>query len=694
MTQSLRVQINAEGGRGIVRLSRRLLAELSLTPGDLVSIEGGRRTYGRAVPGRLADGCAQLDAALAQNARVPDESTVTLVRTELPRLQSVVLRFADSGAKPPLELKDALFDVALAEGDLVPLAHAPSQKTIAEVVAVSPSPAGVVGEETTISLQTPPDPAFDYEGIGGLREQIAQVHDLIAAPLLRPELYDRLGIAAPRGVLFSGPPGSGKTLLARAVAHKTEAAFFHVNGPEIVTKHYGESEAALRKVFEAARKAAPAVIFIDEIDAIAPKRSDLSAEKQVERRVVAQLLTLLDGLAERGRVVVMAATNLPDDLDPALRRPGRFDREVAFVPPSLEQRAEILAVHLKDAPLATDVDLARLAAETHGYVGADLAALAREAAVAALTRAISVAGSEKDVRVQDLVVAQVDLEAGLKATAPSTLRGSTVEHAAVQWSDVGGMDTVKEVLKDAVSTPLKHAATYARFGLRPTRGILLCGPPGSGKTLTARALAGETGMNFIPVRPPKLLSQFFGAAEQAVADLFKTSRLSAPTLLFFDEFDAIAPRRSGKDTVNDRIVAQFLMELDGMLSNDGVVVLAATNRPDAIDPALTRPGRFDLVVDFPYPDAGSRQAILSVHLKDRPIAEDVDLTALAAQTEGLNGADLALLAEDAARSALRRHLQTGEEAEVCAFDFAEALSRFQIGEVVRQKDYIGKGFSE
>ncbi|MEM7520415.1 MAG: AAA family ATPase [Pseudomonadota bacterium] len=692
MMDGLRVTVGAEGARGLVRLSRRMLKKLELRPGDLVAIDGARRAYGRAVPGLVGPETMQLDAGFAKNAGVRADEKARLAPVDLAPLDTLVVRIQSPQPVAHADVKDALFDMAIGAGDTFAL-HLPAGGAVSvEVRALSPEPAGVLREGTTVSIEAPPDPGQGYEGVGGLAEQIASVHEMIAAPLLRPELYAHLGIAAPRGVLFYGPPGSGKTLLARAVANKTSAAFFHLNGPEIVTKHYGESEAALRKTFAAAEKSEPAIIFIDEIDAIAPARAELSSEKQVERRVVAQLLTLMDGLSDRGRVVVMAATNLPDGIDPALRRPGRFDREIVFRPPSAEGRAEILQVHFKNAPLGPDIDLGSIAAQSHGYVGADLAALAREAAVAALKRTVADAGGEQNVDTAALMIMQDDLEQGLQATGASVMRAASVDAAPVRWTDVGGLDAAKKTLLDAVAGPLKHRDTYARFRVEPPRGVLLCGPPGSGKTLLARALAHETGMNFIPVRPPKLLSQYFGAAERAVAELFNTARLSAPSLLFFDEFDAVVPKRAGKDPVLDRIVAQFLLELDGMAANTDLVVLAATNRPGAIDPALTRPGRFDLVIDIPLPDAPARAAVLALHLDGRPTAKEVDLQVLASRTEGLSGADLATLANDAARRALLRQLaqDPGADEHVTPADLDAALARLRAGNDLRQANFLEK----
>ncbi len=673
-------------GRGLMRVPLDRMADLGLQSGDVVCFIGQRQTHARVMPAARGGTQVELGAELLQNLGGTWGDLAQITPVELPKLRSVLLK-SDGGHLTIEQLSDCLYDLALTVGDRIgPL---PSG-AILDIVATDPDPAGLFDEATAVSLQTSPAHQQGYEGIGGLSEQIARVHEMVAIPLLRPELFTRLGVPAPRGVLFTGPPGSGKTLLARTIAARTSAAFFQINGPEFVSKHYGESEAALRQVFAAAAKDTPAIIFIDEIDAIAPRRDGLSGEKQVERRIVAQLLTLMDGISERGRVIVMAATNLPDSLDPALRRPGRFDREINFGPPTPPQRRQILNIHLRRAPLAADVDLEVIARDSHGYVGADLAALAREASLAALDRAVTEAGGEDRLLAENLFITQTDLLHGLAVTAPSALRDTFVESPVVSFADVGGLDAAKAALTEAVIWPQKHRATFAALNLRPVSGVLMSGPPGSGKTLLARALAFESGMNFIPVRPTRIMSQFLGEAERAVAEIFAKARHAAPCLIFFDELDALAPRRSGRDATLDRIVAQLLTEMDGLASNAGVVVLAASNRANAIDPALTRPGRFDVVVPIGLPDLAARRAILAVHCRDLPLADDVAWEELAAQTEGASGAALACIAPAAARNALRRALAAGsaDVPDIQMQDFAVAVADLTLWQGSLNHDFI------
>ncbi len=534
------------------------------------------------------------------------------------------------------------------------------------VAIAEPSGPVKIGAETTVAIQgaaQPPrttgkDDRISYDAIGGLACELARIREMVELPLTHPEVFERLGMQPPKGVLLCGPPGCGKTLLARAVAEETTATFIHVSGPEILQKHYGESEARLREIFDDAARRAPSIIFFDEIDSLAPPRDQGGGE--AEKRVVAQLLTLMDGLKSRGEVVVMAATNRPNSLDPALRRPGRFDREIHIAMPNAASRREILEIQARGMPLADDVDLDHLAEVTHGFTGADMQSLCREAALAALRRQIP-----PDLRaapvipretVMALDVSGGDFREALTQVRPSGMREVAVERPNVAWTDVGGLSAIKAALKEAITWPLSHPHLFAEVGLRPSRGLLLYGPPGNGKTLVARALASQSGLNFISIKGPELLSKYVGESERGVRDLFARARQVAPCIVFLDEVDALAPRRGG-DTdsgVTDRVVSQLLTELDGVETLKDVWVIAATNRRDMIDPALLRPGRLDQSLEAANPDHEGRAAVLDVHLRHKPVGGDVDALALAQRTEGMSAAEVRAVCDRAAMNAVRR----------------------------------------
>jgi transitional endoplasmic reticulum ATPase len=505
---------------------------------------------------------------------------------------------------------------------------------------------------------------ISYEDIGGLGSQIQRIREMIELPLKYPQVFERLGIEAPKGVFLYGPPGTGKTLIARAVANETDAYFTHISGPEIMGKFYGESEARLRSLFEDAQAHAPAIIFIDEIDAIAPKREEMGGEKQVERRVVAQLLSLLDGLESRGQIIVIGATNIPNTIDPALRRPGRFDREISIPIPDKNGRLEILGIHTRGMPLADDIRLEKLAEITHGFVGADLEALAREAAMSALRKILpkidfEMAEIPYEILTNLEVVMDNFLEA-LKEVEPSAIREVFVEVPDVKWSDVGGLEGIKEELKEAVEWPLKYSEIFKKAGTNPPKGMLLYGIPGTGKTLLAKAVATESGVNFISVKGPSLISKYVGESERAIREVFKTAKQASPTILFFDEIDSVVPRRGSSSTdahVTERVISQFLTEMDGIEELKGVVVLAATNRLDLIDPALLRSGRFDLLLELPKPDGGAREEIWKIHTRNKPLDKDVDLKKMAEESEGHVGADIEFVCRKAAMLAIREYIE-------------------------------------
>ncbi|ESQ24395.1 MAG: AAA family ATPase, CDC48 subfamily [uncultured Acidilobus sp. JCHS] len=545
------------------------------------------------------------------------------------------------------------------------------------VVQTTPTDPVYITDDTEVEVRQEPVKSSEYpllarstrvtwEDIGDLEEAKERIREIVELPLKHPEIFQRLGIEPPKGILLYGPPGTGKTLLAKALANEIGAYFIAVNGPEIMSKFYGESEERLREVFKEAQENAPAIIFIDEIDSIAPKRSEVVGE--VEKRVVAQLLTLMDGIQERGKVIVIGATNRPDDIDPALRRPGRFDREIEIRPPDEKGRFEILQVHTRNMPLAEDVDLREIAKMTKGYTGADLAALAKEAAMASLREFmksgkvdLNKPGEIRREILETLKVGRRHFLEAMKFVRPTLMREVYVEVPEVHWDDIGGLENVKQELREVVEWPLKYPEVFQKMGIEPPKGILLYGPPGTGKTLLAKAVATESGANFIAIRGPELLSKWVGESEKAVREVFRRAREVAPAVVFFDEIDSIAPVRgqSFDSGVTDRIVNQLLTEMDGIVPLSNVVVLAATNRPDMLDPALLRPGRFDRVIYVPPPDKEARKQILKIHTKKVPLANDVDLDRLAELTEGYTGADLAALVREAALLKLREKLEPG-----------------------------------
>ena len=685
-----------DAGRGIARLDPLSLAGIGARVGDVIALTGERTTHVRALPAYSEDRGQRLvmvDGATRANLGAGVDDTVDIRRAEAGNAEKLTLAFE----KPPAvsaafvrRVSQALEGLPLCSGDTVRLRVVGGRDLVATVAATRPEGAVFVQSETSIDITSGEGHrkarGVGYDDLGGLSRELAKVREMIELPIRRPEIFAHLGVDAPKGVLLSGPPGTGKTLLARAVAEECNAAFFQISGPEIVGKHYGESEAQLREVFERASAKAPAIIFIDEIDAIAPKREGLTGDRQVERRIVAQLLTLMDGVTSRGQVIVMAATNLPDSLDPALRRPGRFDREISIGVPDRHGRREIISVHTRGMPLGTDVDLDRIAAVTHGFVGADLAALAREAGMAALRRAVRNASTDlSSLDVAALQVIAADFDSGLNDVRPSATREVYTDVPDVLWSDVGGAEDVKRALTEAVIWPLQHGAIFERLRLSPTKGVLLAGAPGTGKTLVAKALATEAGVNFISVRGPQLLNQYVGESERAVRQIFAKARMAAPCIIFFDEIDALAPvRGAGDGAVMERVVAQLLTEIDGVEDLKGVFLLAATNRVDRVDPALIRPGRFDLVIEMPLPDAGTRADILAIHMRGLPLEQGIDFETIIAATDHFSGAELKGLVQAASLEAARRSVLTGHlEPLVTEADLLAALRIVTTGRTVR-----------
>jgi transitional endoplasmic reticulum ATPase len=699
-----------DSGRGVARLPLGLMKELGLNDGDVIAIIGKRSTAARAIRAYDDDEgleIIRLDGLQRANAGVGSGDFVEVRKANSKAATRVVFAPAQDNIRlqgSSEALKRSFAGRPLCEGDTV--ATAGHQRVNADMpdhirqllnapafslqevrmTVVSAAPKGIVhiGPDTLVELL----PEFTakvkgerradvtYDDLGGMSDTIDALREMVELPLRHPELFQRLGVDPPKGVLLHGPPGTGKTRLARAVANESEAQFFHIAGPEVMGSAYGESEKRLREIFEEASKAAPSIIFIDEIDSIAPKRSQVTGE--AEKRLVAQLLTLMDGLEPRQNLVVIAATNRPEALDEALRRPGRFDREIIVGVPDESGRREIIAIHTRGMPLAEDVNLDELARRTYGFVGADLAALVREAALEAVRRIMPRIDLSKDTiptEVLDaLSVEARDIDNALKRVQPSAMREVMVQVPQISWDDIGGLDEARDKLREGVELPLKHPGAFRRLGIRPAKGFLLYGPPGTGKTLLAKATAKESEANFIATKSSDLLSKWYGESEQQIARLFARARQVAPTVIFIDELDSLVPARGGgmgEPQVTERVVNQILSEMDGLEELNNVVLIGATNRPNLIDPALLRPGRFDELVYVGPPDTAGRRRILAIHTKRMPLAKDVDLEDLARRTENFTGADLEDLVRRAGLTALRRDL---EEGEVTKADFELALS--------------------
>jgi len=653
-------------GRGVARIDYDSMDTLNASTGDVIEIKGKRRTVAKCLPLYPSDegkGIIRIDGLGRNNSGIAIGDSISVRKIKAVAAEKIVV--APLEAIPPIDeryLADALESVPLIKGDNVMVPYFGGRLTF-QVISVTPAADAVLVTQKTIfhiaekgeTLRGVPQ--VSYEDIGGLTDEIKKVREMIELPLRHPEIFEKLGIEAPKGVLLYGPPGTGKTLLAKAVANESNAHFISISGPEIMSKFYGESEARLREIFKEAREKSPSIIFIDEIDSIAPKREEVTGE--VERRVVSQMLSLMDGLESRGKVIVIAATNRPNAIDPALRRPGRFDREIEIKVPDKKGRKDILLIHSRNMPLTDDVNIDKLASVSHGYVGADLEYLCKEAAMKCLRRLLPVLDLQEEKlppeTLDKLIVNQDDFTKALIEVVPSGMREVFIENPDVSWDDIGGLDEVKRELQEAVEWPMKYPALYDKLGHKMPRGILLHGPSGTGKTLLAKAVATESEANFVSVRGPELLSKWVGESERGIREIFKRARQSAPCVIFFDEIDSIAPIRGlgGESAVSERVVSQLLTELDGMENMHGVVVLAATNRADMIDPALLRPGRFDKIIQIPLPDKESRKKILKITAKEIPTITDegaslrIDYDKLAEMTDGLSGADVAAIANTA-----------------------------------------------
>ncbi|MEI6436369.1 MAG: CDC48 family AAA ATPase, partial [Bacteroidota bacterium] len=686
--------------RAIARIDPKDMKLIGLESGDVIVIEGKRATPVKIMPCYPEDrgkSIIQIDGITRENAQAGIDEKVKVIKTAC--RQAAKIKLKPETKSGSLKADDAKYigslinGLPVTKGDKVRANLFGSRSVDYTVTAVSPDGVVLIHPNTIFQLELAkqdgePKSKVSYEDIGGLGNQVQRIREMIELPLKYPEIFERLGVQPPKGVFLYGPPGTGKTLIVRAVAHETSAYFINISGPEIMGKFYGESEGRIRKIFEEAQQHAPAIIFIDEIDAIAPKREDMGGEKQVEKRVVAQLLSLMDGLESRGKVIVIGATNIPNSIDPALRRPGRFDREISISIPDKKGRLEILLIHTRGIPLSMDVEMEKLAEITHGFVGADLEALAREAAMTALRKILPQIDFEmSEIPYELLMSLEVTMDNfmdAMKEVEPSAIREVFVEVPDVKWDDVGGLEDIKEALKETVEWPLKYADLFKKADTKPPKGIILHGKPGTGKTYLAKALASESGVNFISVKGPQILSRYIGESEKGVRELFRMAKQASPCILFLDEIDSLTPRRSNDSSgsgVIERVIGQFLSEMDGIEDMKGVIVLAATNRIDLIDPALLRSGRFDLIFELPLPDVKTREKIFSIHTRKKPLGKKVNLNKLAMKTENMTGSDIEFICRKAAMLAIRQLIEkirgTSEEVtgDICILDshFEEAI---------------------
>ncbi len=675
---SLRVQEakKRDIGRNIARIDQETMEKLDIKTGDVIALVGKKESAGIAWPSYPQDsglGIIRIDSRLKKNIGTSIDETIQIKKVKIHSALNIVLAPISFKYKsnPRFEtfVKRKLNNYPVAIDDFIFISIGISREITFKVISMRPSGICTIKPETVLHIseniaedEERGTDYITYEDVGGLDREIQRVREMVELPLRHPSIFKHLGIDPPKGVLLRGPPGCGKTLLAKAVANESEAYFISINGPEIMSKFYGESEKKLRKIFIDAEEKSPSIIFIDEIDAIAPKRETVTGE--VERRVVAQLLALMDGLHGRGKVIVIGATNRPNSLDPALRRPGRFDREIEIKVPNEKGRREVFQIHTRNMPLDKKISLKEFANITHGFVGADISAVCREAAMSALRRYLPRIKLDLDTidleLLEQIEITKSDFEEALKEVMPSGIREVFVEIPNVTWDQIGGLEDLKQKLIESVDWPLSHPKIFERMGISPPRGILLYGPPGCGKTLLARAVATETKANFISIKGPELLSKYVGESEKAIREVFRKAKMAAPCIIFFDEFDSIAPSRGRHTTdsgVSEKVLSQFLTELDGLEVKKDIIVIAATNRPDILDPALIRPGRIDRILLVPAPDEDGRLQILNLFTKDMPLAANIDLDNLNKMLDGFTGADIETLCREAGMIALRENLR-------------------------------------
>ena len=682
-------------GKGLALVDPKVMEELDLTTGDVLEVSAkGKKSYvllWSSQPDDYDKKLIRIDGYTRNNIGVGIDDAVSVQKVRVKKAEQVILAPTEELNIVGLEehLPELLEGRVVGKGDIIPL-NIMGRRIGFAVTGTSPSDAAsLIDNNTEFVIGSVPKsagkgvPRVAYEDIGGLKNEVQKVREMIELPLRHPEIFERIGIEAPKGVLLHGPPGTGKTLLAKAVANETNANFYSIGGPEIMSKFYGESEERLREVFKEAEENAPSIIFIDEIDSIAPKREEVSGD--VEKRVVSQLLTLMDGIKSRGKLVVIGATNRPNAIDPALRRPGRFDREIEIGIPDEQGRLDILMIHTRGMPLTEDVDLASIARVTHGFVGADLEALSKEAAMRSLRRILPKINLEQPNIPAEILnkikVTKQDFDEALRDVQPSAMREVLVQRPNVKWEDIGGLQQVKDELAEAIEWPLKHGELFAQADVKPPKGILLHGPPGTGKTMIAKAVAATSEANFISIKGPELISKWVGESEKGVREIFRKARQAAPCVVFFDELDAVAPRRGGSEGdshVTERVISQMLTEMDGLEDLKGVVVIGATNRPDIIDEALLRPGRFDRILEVPLPDKEARKQIFLIHTKKKPLEPDVKIDRLVEMTDGMTGADIAGMVNAAAMTAIKDHVsKKGDKLKISMKHFDAALDKIK-----------------